>query len=450
MISHDGRSISTYFFLFNNHNYNDENDEDHEGYNHNSNLPKSLQFHDWMRYIPDDATITSLSIPGTHDSLSLCTVTSECNEVSLLKDITQTQSISLQNQLHAGIRFLDVRIKYDALSDEKGTHNENSHNGKGGGRGGGFGIYHGLIYQGMRLEKDVLEVVKDFLSTFQSETILIRLKDESESNFSSDDHILNSLVSTLGVYKEFMLPASCGMKESIKEIGLANLTLGNTSYPCHTRGKFIIMQDGYKLPTSKATFYVEDYPTDQEPVQDVYHASTIWDLANTKWPLVKEHMTRANKGKKSLLYINYMSMAFGSFPYFFASGQIHPRNGATKMSTGWTTKRNGKSDPCWYDIPHVGCKGKWPDFPRTNRICVPFVGCYGTISFEGIPDLVINHLAREKITQNNYSGEVGGKEDTSSGTIRLGIMVADFPGGGFIESVINTNQFHTFGRRFKK
>ena len=143
-----------------------------------------------------------------------------------------------------------------------------------------------------------------------------------------------------------------------------------------------------------------------------------------------------------------MSMAFGSFPYFFASGQIHPRNGASKMSTGWTTKRNGKSDPCWYDIPHIGCKGKWPDFPRTNRMCVPFVGCYGTISFEGIPDLVVNYLAQEQITQTKYYGEVGEKEDIIR-TMRLGVMVADFPGGGFIKSVITTNTFNRDGGIFK-
>ncbi|CRJ82845.1 hypothetical protein BN1708_009048 [Verticillium longisporum] len=54
---------------------------------------------DWMRAIPDDANITSLSIPGTHDTLTF----------DIRDELFQCQNNNLSAQLRAGMRYLDVR-----------------------------------------------------------------------------------------------------------------------------------------------------------------------------------------------------------------------------------------------------------------------------------------------------------------------------------------------------
>ena len=62
----------------------------------------------WMQRLEDDRLIAELSIPGSHDSgatHSIADVAGKC------------QSLSLAAQLHAGVRFLDIRLqnKQDSL-----------------------------------------------------------------------------------------------------------------------------------------------------------------------------------------------------------------------------------------------------------------------------------------------------------------------------------------------
>lgn len=369
----------------------------HGGYNHNPD--PVADFKNWMRQLADNATLTSLSIPGTHDTLSRCDLGTSCNSVAVLEPTTKTQSMPLMSQLHSGIRYIDVRIKHDNYNDDRQ----------------GFGIFHGMIYQGSRLKEDVLDIVKQFLVENYSETIIMRLKSENEH---FDDDTVDELAAVLDSYKDVMLPDSCGISGD----GLGFFVLGDGSQSCHARGKLIIQQDGYQLPHNVSFFY-DQHPSGNT-IQDNFHSSTNWDLANIKWPLVKSFMMKAHNGDASLLYINYLTMSVGAFPYFFASGQIRPANGTPRMSTGWVAKKSGENDPCWFDVPKKECKEKWPDFPRTHRVCVFLVGCYATISFEGIPTLTISYL-------NNNRQQYG--------PLRLGVMVADFPGGDFIVSVINSN-----------
>jgi hypothetical protein len=56
----------------------------------------------WMRYIPDDASVMTLSIPGTHNSCC----------VHGLLGLGKTQELDLPDQLNAGIRFLDIRFTH--------------------------------------------------------------------------------------------------------------------------------------------------------------------------------------------------------------------------------------------------------------------------------------------------------------------------------------------------
>ena len=52
----------------------------------------------WMSYLPDDALLSALSIPGTHDAAT-----------STLNLWSKCQSLSLGAQLNAGVRCFDLR-----------------------------------------------------------------------------------------------------------------------------------------------------------------------------------------------------------------------------------------------------------------------------------------------------------------------------------------------------
>ncbi|KAG8826189.1 hypothetical protein FRB91_007804 [Serendipita sp. 411] len=57
----------------------------------------------WMQSLPDDTSLTSLSIPGTHDSLTW-------NVTGIAASFTKTQDIPLFKQLDTGVRFIDLRV----------------------------------------------------------------------------------------------------------------------------------------------------------------------------------------------------------------------------------------------------------------------------------------------------------------------------------------------------
>jgi hypothetical protein len=83
-----------------------------------------------------------LALPGTHDSYAM-----NCG------GFMETQVWTVPQQLRAGIRFLDIRLRSD------------------------MGVYHGLVYLDVSW-KDVCGHVAEFLAAFPSETVVVRVKME--------------------------------------------------------------------------------------------------------------------------------------------------------------------------------------------------------------------------------------------------------------------------------
>ncbi|KAM6262356.1 1-phosphatidylinositol phosphodiesterase-like isoform 1-T1 [Porphyrio hochstetteri] len=100
---------------------------------------------DWMARLPDALPLSRLSIPGTHDSLSL-----------FGGRRLRCQSWGLEAQLAAGIRFLDVRCKLAR---------------------GELHVYHLCTFQRASL-RGVLRRTLRFLRTHPSEVVLMRIKEE--------------------------------------------------------------------------------------------------------------------------------------------------------------------------------------------------------------------------------------------------------------------------------
>jgi len=106
----------------------------------------------WMKYLKDDVLLSQLSIPGTHETMSFYG-----------GDAVKCQSMALPFQLQSGIRVLDIRCR----------HMRNR-----------FRIYHGPIDQRVWFYQ-VLNMVVDFLKKYPSETVLMRVKEESSSTGSN-------------------------------------------------------------------------------------------------------------------------------------------------------------------------------------------------------------------------------------------------------------------------
>lgn len=67
----------------------------------------------WMSQLDDQVQLRDLSIPGTHDSIS---------RLGACHHISTTQYATLEEQLDAGIRFFDLRVKTDSGRDLKMVH----------------------------------------------------------------------------------------------------------------------------------------------------------------------------------------------------------------------------------------------------------------------------------------------------------------------------------------
>jgi 1-phosphatidylinositol phosphodiesterase len=110
----------------------------------------------WMASLPDDANITALSIPGTHDTMT----------AALASTLPlQCQNWDLPTQLRAGIRYLDIRARVVP--------------------GDRIHIFHADADTGFDLS-DVLQTAFDFLDENPSEIIVMRLKEEGPPVLGGD------------------------------------------------------------------------------------------------------------------------------------------------------------------------------------------------------------------------------------------------------------------------
>jgi 1-phosphatidylinositol phosphodiesterase len=213
--------------------------------------PETLH-NDWMKWVPDDANLTEMSLPGTHDTMS-----------RYGGGIPETQSMSLRSQLNAGIRVIDIRCRH--IEDV-------------------FAIHHGTVFQNAYFGTDVLKVCHDFLQDNPTETILMRVSTEGVPD---EKDCTRSFNDTFRWYRDQTSYGSVVWSPYSDY-----LTVGSTNYLRtprlgEVRGKVVIRQtefdgeDSYGLRSDgiRATDYVEH-------VQDLWNLGGTWDL-DDKWDYIK-------------------------------------------------------------------------------------------------------------------------------------------------------------------
>ena len=140
----------------------------------------------WMSKVNDDVNITDLSIPGTHDSGALHSIADVAGKC---------QDMSISSQLKIGVRFFDLRLQL--------VNNE-------------FKIVHSFVDQDLKFQT-VVEDLYSFIKKYDSEFLVISIKEESSSG-NSTLSFEEALIKELKIY-EFMindttLPKKVGMARS--------------------------------------------------------------------------------------------------------------------------------------------------------------------------------------------------------------------------------------------
>lgn len=285
----------------------------HAAYSHES--AAGAYYPDWMARLDKNLKLNALSIPGTHDSMSLHG-----------GDMAATQTMNLSEQLKAGIRALDIRCR----------HFQNA-----------CSIHHGRVFQQANLD-DVLITAKNFLAAHPNEFIIMRVKDECDpkapciENSRSWNETFKSYYDRYGSL--FWHPTN------------AQDTNPNVD---GMRGKIVVLQDwdkawNFGIPLGYPRF----------DVQDRWEISTEPQPYHEKWELVRQHLDSAMAQAVSdtsytwVTFINAASYYNGvlGFPYFFASGKSTNGTSAPLRLTGKTTATRGK-DYC-PSFPRVSCAGK--------------------------------------------------------------------------------------------
>ncbi|AFQ30654.1 phosphatidylinositol phosphodiesterase [Bacillus thuringiensis serovar israelensis] len=326
--------------------------DSHPGYSYEPNI--GYQNSTWMSELEDSKNISELSIPGTHGSMAL-------HGASVFdENLTRNQTMNLSQQLNSGIRYVDMRVK--RVKDS-------------------FAMHHGIVYQKAMFE-DVLKETIQFLRDHPKETILMRLKEDTdpENRSLSFEQIFKNYKDRNASY--FWNPNSVSSSER------NNPKLGDV------RGKIVLLQN-----FTASQEYGINY--DSLYTQDKFEVGIGPNGIYDKWNSVKAHLLQANNNSKNgKIYLNHFSGTGGGlavltnfYPWFVASGK-ESRN----------TNSNQK-------LIQTNATNEWADFPR---------GINGQVFYGGMNTMGTDFIQK-------------------SGMNHVGIIAADFPGPGLIDSIIQLN-----------
>ncbi|GAA0671438.1 phosphatidylinositol-specific phospholipase C [Kitasatospora atroaurantiaca] len=238
---------------------------------------------DWLGAVSSDTYLSQLTVPGTHDTCSLYGGA-----------ITQTQTLSLPDQLAAGVRFLDIRCR--AID-------------------GVFAIHHGSFFQHIFFG-DVLNLCRAFLAQHPGETLLMRVKQEYSTVPAAD------FAAIFAGYRS-KWPDLFWAEDRVPRLG-------------EVRGRVVVLADSSGLPGIP-------WGGGRMDIEDDYQIGTIFELNSRKWPEVSAHLNaaRASSDPQRLFLTFTSSSGWGLWPQQAAqaiapklSGYVSALNAATRPHLG--------------------------------------------------------------------------------------------------------------------
>ncbi|GIE84438.1 phosphatidylinositol-specific phospholipase C [Actinoplanes regularis] len=236
---------------------------------------------DWMRPLPDGTSLAALSIPGTHETLSIHG-----------GSWTQTQedfgdgAATLTAQLNAGIRMIDIRARVNS--------------------GNTFTIHHGATYQNANLD-DVLARLGAFLAAHPGESVVMRLKQECTGELGSCTDV-SGQSAFQDIFDAYVArrPGLFWTPSVTRSAGAAMPTLGQI------RGKVVLAvlngSRGGVIERYGLAQFAGWHDGSSAYVQDEYNVPNVGAIA-TKRDQVRRFLDATSAASPALMYVNFASGA---------------------------------------------------------------------------------------------------------------------------------------------
>lgn len=273
---------------------------EYKGYSSLYSFDLSLaHFPTWMANLPDTANLTSLSIPGTHDTMTHL-VTSP---------VFQCQNLDLPTQLDAGLRYFDIRARLLANETEPV-----------------LGIYHGSVATGYTLA-DVLLALFAFLDAHPGEGVIMRLKEEGPpvGTRPADPHAPGANRTFEDAFNHYRLAdartaAGCArhllhhdpQDDPPPPASPALPTMGEL------RGRILVLQE---FESASGAAYGLPWGSPHIALEDLWIIPTLGHLED-KWGAIRANLEAAASSGSGgdVLYLSHLSASVGVLPIEAAAG----------------------------------------------------------------------------------------------------------------------------------
>ncbi|MCB5167364.1 phosphatidylinositol-specific phospholipase C domain-containing protein [Streptomyces bambusae] len=283
---------------------------------------------DWLRSYASDARLSELSLPGTHDTLSIHGGAA----VQTQEDYGDSAD-TLTAQLERGIRAIDIRVRVT----------ENKY----------FTVHHSAYYQQANFD-DVLTKAQSFLRSHPGETIVMRLRAECPYTGGSPTDCANDPKSVTSarvreIFAEYRQKYS-GLFHAATSSGAARADVPRLG---DVRGKLVL---GSFDNVDSDAYGIKGFNDNKE---DHWAPSSV----PAKWAYVQDNIKKAVASSTSSMFVTYTSASdmLNRLPFEFAGGYRSVQGGVTTDVPGvnyqlmkWLTGGGGRIGIVLMDFPGRG------------------------------------------------------------------------------------------------
>lgn len=247
---------------------------------------------EWMAGIPDDALLSSVNIPATHDTGTAGVVEDLVPSVS----ITSCQNLYYDEQLNMGARSFDIRAnatKDDAsAADVKIVHGDE--------------LWQCQEKNGSDLTlQSILNTSLGFLEKHKSETVILTVKPDAGSTIGLEHAVAEFIEKNKDkVYSGGDIPSMKEARGKIIFLRRFNLTKNYDSSVERAMGFNLTNWDDIKYKDYKYAYKLYDDGKNHVYIQDAYNT-----YGSEKWPYILETMKQTT-GQDTSHPIEYNSWVF--------------------------------------------------------------------------------------------------------------------------------------------
>jgi len=247
---------------------------------------------EWMAGIPDDALLSSVNIPATHDTGTAGVVDDLVPSVS----ITSCQNLYYDEQLNMGARSFDIRA--NATKDEaSATDVKIVHGGE---------LWQCQEKNGSDLTlQSILNTSLGFLEKHKSETVILTVKSDAGSTVGLEHAVAQFIEKNKDkVYSGGDIPSMKEARGKIIFLRRFNLTKNYESSVERAMGFNLANWDDIKYKDYKYAYKLYDDGKNHVYIQDAYNT-----YGSEKWPYILETMKQTT-GQDTSHPIEYNSWVF--------------------------------------------------------------------------------------------------------------------------------------------